>query len=157
MASVLGLELHHPILRMLWGHVGRSKRKRETNKESISVGTWYTLINYTITDICTHHLISRLSTNFLVAEASISYVEHVRQMLMFSHNVLHEERHLGNSWSRFINKNKRVLVIRRRPLATTQNRKNRKIDTTQCQKMRASDPNMGPKLQQSPGCCNPPP
>ena len=28
------------------------------------------------TDICTHHLISRFSTNVLIAQSSISYVEH---------------------------------------------------------------------------------
>ena len=45
-------------------------------------------------DICTHQLISRLSTNQLVAEASISYVEHVFQTLPFSHHVIHKKRHL---------------------------------------------------------------
>ena len=48
-----------------------------------------------ISDICMHQLISQLSTNQLVAEASISNVEHVRQMLKFSHHVLHEDKHMG--------------------------------------------------------------
>ena len=43
-----------------------------------------------ISDICMHQLISQLSTNQLVAEASISYSEHVRQTLMFSNNFLHD-------------------------------------------------------------------
>ena len=47
-----------------------------------------------------HHVLHeefQLSTNSLVAEASISYVERVRQIMMFSHHFLHEEWHLGDS------------------------------------------------------------
>ena len=33
MASVLGFELHHPNMSMLWGHRYRYKRKKEINKE----------------------------------------------------------------------------------------------------------------------------
>ena len=31
-ASILGLEHHHPIMSKLWGHGGRPKRKRKINK-----------------------------------------------------------------------------------------------------------------------------
>ena len=33
MASFLGLELHHPIVIMVWGDGVRSKRKKEIKKE----------------------------------------------------------------------------------------------------------------------------
>ena len=77
-----------------------------------------------IPDICTHQLISSLSTNYLVVEASISYVEHVHHTPKFSHHFLHEERQLGIVLSCFIKKNKRVLIIWRGPLHTPQNLEN---------------------------------
>ena len=43
-----------------------------------------------LTDICTHHLIGRFSTHSLVAQSSISYVEHLRQKLMFHRYVIYE-------------------------------------------------------------------
>ena len=46
-----------------------------------------------------HHVLleeRRLSTNHLVAESFISYVERVRQTLTFLHHDLHEKWHLGN-------------------------------------------------------------
>ena len=61
----------------------------------------------------------------MVAEAYISYVEHVRQTLKFSHNVLHEQRHKGIFLSVFIHKNKKVLIIRNGPIHTPQNIENR--------------------------------
>ena len=81
-------------------------------------------MNLLILDIYTDQLISRLSANYLVVEASISYVEHVHQTLKFSHHVLHEEMHLGNIFSDFVNKNNRFPIIRRRLLHTPQNREN---------------------------------
>ena len=63
-------------------------------------------------------------TNQLVAEASISYVEHAYQTLAFSHHVINEERHLGNYFSGFIHKNKRVVIIWCGPLRTPQNCEN---------------------------------
>ena len=71
-------------------------------------------------------IIIPISTNELVAEASISYSEHVLQTLMFSRHVIHEERHLGKVFSGFIHKNKRVQIIWGGPLATPQNSKNRR-------------------------------
>ena len=59
----------------------------------------------------------------------MSYAEHVRYTLMFSHRFIHDERHLGKNLSGFIHKNRRVLIIWRGPLHTLQNCK--KIENQQ--------------------------
>ena len=37
MASVMGLELHHPIMSMLWVHGGRSKRRKKERRNIIGL------------------------------------------------------------------------------------------------------------------------
>ena len=65
-------------------------------------------------DICTHRLISWFSTNSLVAQSSISHVEHWSQTHKFYRCVIHEERNLGNFLSSFYRKNQRVMIDRRK-------------------------------------------
>ena len=104
--------------------------------------------NESPSDICTRQLISQLTTNQLVVEVSVSYVEYILQMLTFSNHVIHKERHLENILSGFIHKNKRVLIIQHGPFRTSQNRENCKIDETECHEPCAFNPAMGPNPQQ---------
>ena len=70
----------------------------------------YILSTYALIRIWTHHLISQFLTNLLVAQSSISHVEHWYETLTFHSYVLYEERNLVNVLTGFDHKNQRVLI-----------------------------------------------